>query len=95
MSIQVTDKKFFWFSARDKTPLFNFALFYKRYLGDIYSHHKKNCTDHLYHEFNNYHPDIYLTIEINPKKFPDTEVITRNGKIETPVYRKSTKLPVP
>ena len=49
----------------------------------------------MYHELNSYHPNINLIIEINPKKFLDTKVITRNGKIETAVYRKSTKLPMP
>ena len=44
---------------------------------------------------NNYHPNINLTIEINPKMFLDTQVITQNGKIETTVYRKSTKVPAP
>ena len=44
---------------------------------------------------NIYHPNIYLTIEINPKNFLDTQVITKNGKIVTVVYRKSNKLPVP
>ena len=43
----------------------------------------------------NYHPNINLTIKINPKTFLDTQVITKNGKIETAVYRKSTKQPVP
>ena len=44
---------------------------------------------------NKYHPNINLTIEINPKKFLDTQVITKNGKIESAIYRKSAKLPVP
>ena len=70
-------------------------LFYKQYVDDIYSRRKKNCTDQLYHELNNYHPNINLTIEINPKRFLDTRVITKNGKRETAVYRKCTKLPVP
>ena len=43
-------------------------LQYKRYVDDIYSHQKKNCTDQLYHELNNYHPNINLTIKINPEK---------------------------
>ena len=36
-----------------------------------------------------------LTIEINPNKFLDTEIIEKKGAIETKVYTKSTKLPVP
>ena len=49
----------------------------------------------IYHELNNYYPNINLTIEINPKKFLRTYVITKNGKLKTTIYRKSTKLPVP
>ena len=36
-----------------------------------------------------------LFIGINPKKFLDRQVITKNGKIETSVYRNSIKLPMP
>ena len=68
-------------------------LFYKRYVDDIYSRRKKNCTGQLYHELNNNHPNINLTNETNPKKFLDNQVLIKNGKIETAVYRKSTKLP--
>ena len=37
-------------------------VFYKWYVDAIYSHRKKNCTDQLYHELNNNHPNINLTI---------------------------------
>ena len=71
-------------------------LFYKRYVDDIYSRRKKNCADLLYHELNNYHPNINLTIEINPKNFLDTQVvIKKKKKKETAIYRNGTKLPVP
>ena len=70
-------------------------LFYKQYVDYIYSRRKKNCIDQLYHELSNYHPNINLTIEINPKKFLDNQAITKNGKKETAVYRKSNTLPVP
>ena len=32
---------------------------------------------------------------MNSKTSLDTEIITKNGEIETAVYRKTTKLPVP
>ena len=70
-------------------------VFHKRYVDDIYSRRKKNCTHHLYHELNNYHPNTNLTIAIKAKKILDTHVITNNRKKETAVYRKSTKLFVP
>ena len=37
-------------------------LFFRRYVDSIYSHHKENCNDQLYHELSNYHPDINLTL---------------------------------
>ena len=46
-------------------------------------------------ELSNYHRNIKLTIEISPTKFLDTQLVNLNGKIETKVYRKPTKLPVP
>ena len=55
-------------------------LFYKRYIDDIYTRRKRNCTDQLYHELNNHHPNINLTIEVNPKNFLNTQVITKKGK---------------
>ena len=70
-------------------------VFYKHYVDNIYRRRKENCTDQLYHGLNNNHPNINLTNESNPKKFLDTYVITKNGRIKTAVYRKSTRLPVP
>ena len=71
------------------------SIFYKRFVGDIYTRRKKGIHDKLYERLNNYHPNIKLTIEINPNKFLDTEIILKkNGVIKTKVYRKTTKLPV-
>ena len=47
-------------------------LFYKWYVDGIYCCHKKNCTDQLYHELNNNHSNINLSIEMSSKKFLDT-----------------------
>ena len=70
-------------------------IFYKRFVGYIYNRRKKGIHDNLYERLNNYHPNIKLTIEINPDKFLDTEIINNEGAIETKVYRKTTKLAVP
>ena len=69
-------------------------LFYKRYVDDTYVRRKKNETDELYNELNSYHQNIQLTLELNPTKFPDTEIIQSNSKITTQVYNKMKKLPV-
>ena len=71
------------------------SIFCKRFEDDIYTKRKKGIHDKLYESLNNYHPNIKLTIEINPNKFLDTEIIENKGVIETKVYRKTTKLPVP
>ena len=69
--------------------------FYKRFVDDIYNRRKKGIHDELYERRKNYHPNIKLTVEINPNKFMDTEIIENEGDMETKVYRKTTKLPVP
>ena len=61
----------------------------------IYNRRQKNTSDVLYDALNNYHPKIKLTIETNPQRFSDTEIIHINGTIETKVHRKKTKLPIP
>ena len=67
-------------------------MFYKRFVGDVYSRRKKGIHDKLYERLNNYHPNIKLTVEINPNKFLDTEVIENEGVNEMKAYRKTTKL---
>ena len=66
-------------------------IFYKRYVVDIYNRRQKNAVDKLYGGLNIYHPKVKLTIETNPLRFLDTEIIHNNGMIETPVHRKKTK----
>ena len=55
----------------------------------------KKEDDKLYERLNNYHPNIKLTVEINPNKFLDTEITENESTIKTKVYRKAGKLPVP
>ena len=68
---------------------------YRRFVDDIINRRKKNVPDELFFKLNNYHRNIKLTIEISPTKFLDTQLINLNGKIETKVYRKPTKLAAP
>ena len=70
-------------------------IFYKRYVDDIINRRKKHEEDLLFKKLNNYHPKIKLTIEINPPKFLDTEIIILNNEVVTSVHRKESKLPVP
>ena len=66
---------------------------YKRYVDNIYSKRIKNQPDKLFEKLNNYHPNIKLTIEVNPSKFLDTEIIVKTGIIETSVVVKESKRP--
>ena len=66
---------------------------YKRYDDDIYSKRIKNQPDKLFEKLINYHPNIKLTIEVNPSKFLDTEIMIKNGIIETSVAVKESKIP--
>ena len=57
---------------------------------------KKKCEeDLLFKKLNDYHHKIKLTIEVNPPKFLDTEIIILNNEVVTSVHRKESKLPAP
>ena len=60
-------------------------IFYKRYVDDTYVRRKKNTTDELFEKLNTYHDNIKLTIEENPTKFLDTEIVRHNSAIITKV----------
>ena len=69
--------------------------FYKRYVDDIINRRKKNKVDVLFNYINNYHQNIKLTLELNPKMFLDTNLEFQNGILITSVHCKETKLPNP
>ena len=68
-------------------------IFYK-YVDDTYVRRKKNATDELFEKLNTYHDNIKLTIEENPTKFLDTEIVRHNSAIITKVYTRSNKFPI-
>ena len=67
-------------------------IFYKRYADDTYVRRKNNDVEKLFEELNSYNEDIKLTLEVNPTKFLDTELVRENGEVTTQVFSKSTKL---
>ena len=69
-------------------------LFYKRYVDDTFVRRKKNTKDELFGKLNTYHNNFKLTIEENPRKFLDTEIVRHNSAIITKVYTRSKKFPV-
>ena len=69
-------------------------LFYKRYVDDTYRRRRKDKPDEMFEALNNFHPNIKLTIEKNPTKFLDTEIIRKaDGSTSFKVVNKETKLP--
>ena len=68
--------------------------FYKRYVDDTYVKRKCNEVDTLFDELNSYHPNIKFTLEQNPKKFLDTQIIKENNQIKTQVFVKTSMYPV-
>ena len=61
--------------------------FYKRFVDDIYRRRNKSQQDVLFEALNNFHPNIKLTIEVNPEKFLDTKILLNNeGVVTTQVY---------
>ena len=70
-------------------------LFYKRYVDDIITKRSVGKVDYLYSKLNNYHPNLKLTAEANPKEFLDISIISADGIISTKVFTKKNKLPTP
>ena len=64
----------------------------KRYVDDIFAKRMKNKPDDLYNALNNHHPNINLTVEVNLKRFLDTEMISNSNRFETKVFHKDRKL---
>ena len=69
-------------------------IFYKRYIDDTYVRKKKITIDELFEMLDTYHDNIKITIEENPTKFLDTEIVRHNSAIITKVYTRSNRFPV-
>ena len=69
-------------------------VFYKRYVVDTYIRRKKHETDTLFIDLISYRENIKLTLESNPDKFFETEIIRSDQGIKTQVYNKAKKFPV-
>ena len=61
---------------------------------DNYHRRKKGETDKLFEALNTYHPNIKLTIEVNPSRFLDTHLSRNDDRLYTySVFNKESKLP--
>ena len=69
-------------------------IFFKRYVDDTYVKRKRNEEDTLFDALDSYHPNIKFTLEQNPKRFLDTQIIKENNQIKTQVFVKKSMYPV-
>ena len=65
-------------------------IFYKRYVDDTYVKRKRNKADTHFDALNPYHPNIKFTLEQNPKRLLDTQIIKDNNQIKTQVFVKKS-----
>ena len=66
--------------------------FYKRYVDYTYIRRKKNEPDSLFEKLNSYLSNVKYTIEKNPTKFLDTEIIRHGCEMKTKACNNSKKL---
>ena len=69
-------------------------IFYCRFVNDIYSRRKLG-DNVLFDRLSRYHPNIKLTIEVNPYKSLETKLTNISDTYKFDVCRKNTKLPSP
>ena len=62
-------------------------------MDDTCNRRNKNQPDKLFEMMNKYHPNINLTIEVNPSKFLDTKIYSGNNEIKCIAYHKEIKSP--
>ena len=64
------------------------TIFYCRFVDDIYNRLKLG-DNVLFNRLNSYYPNIYLTLEVNPSKFLDTNSQTSMVPINSTVMGKT------
>ena len=69
-------------------------IFYKRYVDNTYVKRKRYESDTLFVALNSYHPNIKFTLEKNPKRSLDTQIIKENNGIKNQVFVKKSIYPV-
>ena len=66
--------------------------FCKGFVDDICRRRNNFQQDVLFEALNNFHPNVKLTIQVNPEKFLDTKIIVNiEVVVTTQLYRKENK----
>ena len=90
-SLSVTFSEIYMVKMKNDVVAPSKPSFYRRFVDDIYSRWKLG-DNVLFDQLDNYHPNIKLTIEVNPSKYLDTKHTNINGAYKFNVYWKNTKL---
>ena len=70
------------------------TIFYIRIVDDTFVRRKRNVEDKLFKALNAFRPNVKLTIEKNPSKFLDTQLLNnKDGSYSFQVVNKHSKLP--
>ena len=64
-------------------------VLYRHYVNNNYVERKFNKADTLFDALNSDLPNIKFALELNPKKFLDTQIIKENNKIKSQVCTQS------
>ena len=89
--LSVTFSHLYMFKMENDVVIPSKAIFYHRFVDDIYSRWKLGDIV-LLDRLSSNHRNIKLIIEVNPSKFLDTKLTNIDGTYKFNVYRKNTKL---
>ena len=92
--LSVTFSDIYMVKMENDVVILSKPIFYCKFVDGIYSRRKLG-DGVLFDQLNSYHPNIKLTMEVNPSKFLDTKLTNINGTYEFNIYQKNTKLPSP
>ena len=73
--VSVVLSDIYMFKMEEDVVVLAKPIIYKRYLDDAYVRRIKNVNDELFQNLNSYNKNIKLTLEENPRKFLDIEII--------------------
>ena len=73
--VSVVLSDIYMFKMEEDVVVLAKPIIYKRYLDDAYIRRIKNVNDELFQNLNSYNKNIKLTLEENPRKFLDIEII--------------------